>query len=58
MAQERVIIKFSMFDFTSVHLCWKPDIEMDKLGHFGLGLVKSLLRKNLAYSMWGFQIMC
>ena len=30
-------VRFSMFDFTSVHLCQKPDIEMDMLGHFGLG---------------------
>ena len=35
-----------MFVFTSVHFCQKPNIDMDKLGHFGLGLVMSLLIKR------------
>ena len=29
-------VRFSMFDFTSMHLCQKPNFEMDKRGCFGL----------------------
>ena len=48
-----------MFDFTFVHLCQKPNTKMDKLGHFGLGLVRSLFFENdLAYCMLGFRCMC
>ena len=39
-------VSFSMFDFTSVHLCQKHIIEMGKLGCFGLCFVRSLLRKQ------------
>ena len=35
-----------MFEFTSVHLCQKPNTKMDKLGRFGLSTVRSLLRKR------------
>ena len=30
-------VRFSKFVFTYVHLCEKPNIQMDKLAHYGLG---------------------